>query len=648
MKRYNYILISCLLLLAGNITGQDDIDRELKRATTVQKDSIKLLLKQGDSLQKAKNIEEAETSYLNAFRLARKTGDKKRIIQTGFRLERFLSAIAEKHENARHIIDFVYDFCEKVDDQDCLAISTIRYGELNQRQSNFIKALRYFNEAMQRAENTKSNDNIWEACTARGLLFMDIGDLDQSKIDFKQALRHIKDDSDYRKGITYINISASFSDHQPDSTIYYSKLALQGCKNNKTSRTCNLAYNNMAWSYVQKGMAQEALALINNNIDFDNIQYNDRDSLYPALMHTLAFIYFKLGDYEKAITHFKIAERFFIKKNDVANIIITKEDLSKSYEQTGNLAASLKLMREIKPLISTLDNIKISKEIAKIESKKLLAIKEEQILDLEEENFKIGQAMSKSRWFSYLLGAFLLAALFFLLYRGHANRVRFHQLNEELSLNRLKSLRSTMNPHFLFNSFSTLQNFILKKDNLKANEYMTELSGLIRNILSSSDSIYINFKEELQILQSYINIEQERFSESFEVIYDIDDTLVETNPVIPSMVIQPYIENAIIHGFSHSKKKGKLMVSFAKGTDTVFCKVRDNGIGRLEAERLQKEGNDTIHLSIATRNTDERLRILSRIGNDNANVRINDLIDDTGASLGTEVIITLPIINEHK
>ena len=648
MTKIRIMAVSCMLLVCHLVISQDVIDRELKRSTTLRNDSIKLLIRRGDSLQRTKEVSLAETSYKKAFRLARKIGDKKLIISSGLRLERFLSAMAGKHHESKDIIDFVKDFCIKIDDQDCVTITTIRYGELHNRQSQFMKALQYFNEALQQAEKAENPTNQWEALTARGLFFMDIGDLDQSKIDFKKAIAHLDKDAAYRRSLSNINISASFWDNQPDSTIYYSQRALKTCMSDNTSRTCNLAYNNMAWSYFKKGMPEEALKIINENIDFDHVEYNDRDSLYPALMHTLGSIYHELGDYTKAINYFKIAEEFFIKKNDIANTIITKEDLSKSYEQTGELSKSLQLLREVKPLMAMLDNIRISKEIAKVESRKLLKLREAQISDLEQENLEIGKAMSKSRLFSYLLGLFLLVSLFFLLYRGHTNKVRFHQLNEELSLSRLKSLRSMMNPHFLFNSFSTLQNFILKKDNLKANEYMTELSGLIRNVLSSSDSIYITFNEELQILKSYINIEQGRFSESFDVVYDIDETLIYTNPVIPSMVIQPYIENAVIHGFSHADQKGKLVVSFKKEDNAVICKVQDNGIGRDEAERLQKEGNDTIHLSIATRNTNERLRILSRIGNDKAKVVINDLYDNAGNAKGTEVIITLPIIKHRK
>ena len=277
-----------------------------------------------------------------------------------------------------------------------------------------------------------------------------------------------------------------------------------------------------------------------------------------------------------------------------------------------------------------------------------LKVKEQKIFKLEQENLQIGNKVSKTKALSYCLAAFLLITMSVLLYRSYTNKIKFHQLNEELSMNRLKSLRSMMNPHFLFNSFSTLQNYILKKESLKANEYMAELSGLIRNVLSSSDSIYITFKDELQILKSYVSIEQERFKDRFKVDYIIDSILIEENPTIPSMVIQPYIENAIIHGFSNLKNQGLLTVTIAKEGEHIICKIKDNGVGRLKAGEIKKENKGIKNLSIATRNTNERLKILSKISQRSASVVINDLYNDNGTvPKGTEVVITLPIQNQE-
>ncbi len=649
MKNHICILISAILFFFTGFS-QKNTNQEFKEILSIGENSVSKLLKIADSLASSKDIFIAEEYYQMSFDLARKKNVKEDIVTTGFKLSQFLSATLDKHQQAEKVIDFLLGYCTEQQDEDCKILTIIRYGELSKKKLHFIDALKYFNKAIQQVEKRENPDLYWQALTSRGLFLINIGDFTQSRKDFKKAIGYVTEKASIynRRSSTYINISTSFADKKFDSMVYYSRLAVRDCHDDKTSRHCNLAYNNLAWAIFLKGMPEEALNIINTNIDLTNIEYSFEDSLYPALMHTLGAIYYKNGNYIKALKHFQVSHRYFQKRNDITNLIIVKEDLSKVYEKIGNLKASLDILREIKPFISKLDSLKITREIARIENEKILKNKAKQIYDLEQKNFKIGEIINKNRLLSYFLGLCLFVAISTFLYRQHKNKIRFYQLNEQLSLNRLKSLRFMMNPHFLFNSFSTLQNYILKKDNLKANEYMIELSDLIRNVISSSDSIYISFKEELQIIESYIRLEQERFNNNFEVVYDINNELLHSNFTIPSMLIQPYIENAIIHGFSHSNKKCLLILSIHKKCNTIICKILDNGIGRDEAERIQNESNNTIHLSIATKNTDERLRILSKVGYNKASVEINDLFDDSGKSKGTEVIITISILNKNK
>ena len=387
---------------------------------------------------------------------------------------------------------------------------------------------------------------------------------------------------------------------------------------------------------------ETSLKLIEDNIDISTIKQSSNDNLYGALFHTIGSNHYLLGNFDEAISYFKRALEGFKKDKNISNIILAKEDLAKSYEKKGNLSESIKLFKEIKGLSTEFDQIKILREVAKIESRKLLKIKELQISNLEEENQKIGVAMTNSRKFNYFLGAFILIILSIVLCYAHRNRVKFHQLNEELSLSRMKSLRSMMNPHFLFNSFSTLQNHILKKENNRANEYMTELSGLIRKVLETSDSIYSNFNNEIELLRSYINVEQGRFQDKFDVVLDIDKELIRLDPTIPSMIIQPYVENAIIHGFVSAENKYLLTLTFKKIGNTIKCIIKDNGIGRKKAELLKKREKNNSHLSVATRNTKDRLRILSKVGNGRASVAIKDLYDKPGKPSGTKVTVILP------
>ncbi len=610
-----------------------------------KKDSIAVLMQIGNRLENSKTLSAAENYYIRAFELAKKVEDANQISILGFRLVEFQIYQLKKYKDAEELLDYLLEYFRNNKDQNGIVKCYLDYGRLNQRKQHFVNALKHYNIALEKVEKSTNNNLHWRMHTTRGNLLRILGDDENALKDFKNALRYTTEEtSAYNKSLTYINISSAFEKIQLDSCIYYSELAAFKCKPKTNLRHCNLAYNNLAWANHLKGNSKKALDIINANVDLSKIEYGNFDNLYAALMHTLGVIHLSLEDYDKAITHFETSQEYFEKRNDIFNIVQTKEDLSKAYEKVGKLQKSITTLREIKPYREVMDSLKVTRGVAKIESRKILELKEQKISKLEEENLQIGNKINRTKALSYCLGAFLIITMTVLLYRGYTSKIRFHQLNEELSMNRLKSLRSMMNPHFLFNSFSTLQNYILKKESLKANEYMAELSGLIRNVLSSSDSIYIAFKDELQILKSYISIEQERFNDSFEVVYTIDSNLIEENPTIPSMIIQPYIENAIIHGFSHLKNQGLLTITMDKGDKHIICKIKDNGIGRIKAEAIKKENKGIKNLSIATRNTNERLKILGKVSQRSASVEINDLYNDTGTiPKGTEVVIILPI-----
>ncbi len=610
-------------------------------------DSIDYFLNSSDNLINLKKNDTAEFHLRKAYSLSKKKNDTRLIKKSGFKLLDFLFIVSNDYKEAINLSRQLYGYCFNIKDSVCMVETFKKLGAIKKRQYKYVEALEYYDKALAILNKTKDTLELWNFNVLKGNVYVDIGDLDLARAEYLKLLQILpKENFDYSYVISHINIGSTYE--HPDSLIHYSKKALKNCSKALPRRECFLAYNNIAWAYTLKNDPKTSLAIIDENIDVSAIKQNIDDNLYGALHHTIGANHYLLGNYDKAIGNFKLALEGFKKDKNIANIIIAKEDLSKSYEMKGDLSSSLKLMKEIKSLNDEFDRIKIKREVAKIESRKLLKIKEQQISNLKQENQKIGLAIINSRKFNYFLGTFLLITISIVLFYAHRNRVKFHQINEELSLSRMKSLRSMMNPHFLFNSFSTLQNHILKKENNKANEYMTEFSGLIRKVLETSDSIYTSFNKEIELLKSYVNVEKGRFQNKFEVFFDVDNELVKLDPVIPSMIIQPYIENAIVHGFVALDNKHMLLLSFKKLDKTIKCIIKDNGIGRKKAEILKGKNNNISHLSVATRNTRDRLRILSKIGNETASVKINDLYDESGEASGTEVIITLPVRKNER
>ncbi len=219
---------------------------------------------------------------------------------------------------------------------------------------------------------------------------------------------------------------------------------------------------------------------------------------------------------------------------------------------------------------------------------------------------------------------------------------RFHQKQikserEEALQARMKMLSSQMNPHFIFNALSSIQEFILTNETEKAIDYVSEFAGLMRQNLENSLVPYITLKEELEFLETYLRLERTRFNNSFdfEIILDIDDY---QDLMVPPMIIQPYLENAIVHGLRKVDRIGKLTLLVKEKDNRILCIITDNGIGRKQAEKI----NPKKHKSIAMSNIEARLELLNLDAKmKEFKVEIEDIYD-LNMPTGTTVSLCFP------
>lgn len=216
---------------------------------------------------------------------------------------------------------------------------------------------------------------------------------------------------------------------------------------------------------------------------------------------------------------------------------------------------------------------------------------------------------------------------------------------QQLELERKKALQSRMamlsaqmNPHFIFNALNSIQFFLMENETSRAIHYLSEFSGLMRRTLENSTRPYIPINEEISFLRTYLRLEKERFHNSFdfEIIPNLDDP---EYTFIPPMLLQPYIENAIVHGFKQIVYPGKIKIHFQEFGGHIICTIRDNGIGRQAAAELRTVKS---HRSVGMSNTQTRLELLnSTHGGSEFKVEIKDLWEDDRAA-GTEVEICFP------
>ncbi len=223
------------------------------------------------------------------------------------------------------------------------------------------------------------------------------------------------------------------------------------------------------------------------------------------------------------------------------------------------------------------------------------------------------------------------------------NEKRQTQLNKRLSELQLTSLRARINPHFIFNAINGVQRYVLQKEKFETYTYLTKFSQLMRLILSNANRERLSLREELESIELYVEIEQLRFDDKFEFSCLVDPNLDQGELTIPSMIIQPFIENAIWHGIMPlpEDKKGRIELELKEKGDELHIRIQDNGIGRSASSKLKK---DVQHQSLGLQLTAERLELIDRnIKNNYGRILISDVMDANHNVIGTCVELTIKL-----
>ena len=217
---------------------------------------------------------------------------------------------------------------------------------------------------------------------------------------------------------------------------------------------------------------------------------------------------------------------------------------------------------------------------------------------------------------------------------------------QKMTESRLQSLRLQMNPHFLFNALNSIQQMILANEEMVATRYLSKFSKLLRMILVHSDKEYVTLKEELEILHLYVDLESIRFKESFKYNIECGEEIDVEEIKLPTLLIQPFVENAIWHGLMHKEGERFLQIKFSELDDCIHCFIEDNGIGRERSgEAKLATGQGKKHTSKGIQVSMERLKAMSNGNGKEGSLQIFDLKDENGNGRGTRVEIIFPSQN---
>ncbi len=264
-------------------------------------------------------------------------------------------------------------------------------------------------------------------------------------------------------------------------------------------------------------------------------------------------------------------------------------------------------------------------------NQKVLHETEQKIQLLEQEQVLNQQLFKQKNGLNIVLFITSLILLSFLIY-AYFSRRKLQLQNKRIAL---QSMGKDMNPHFIFNSLNSINQYIAQNDERKANKYLSQFSQLMRTALDHSNQDFVSLEEEVQWLDKYLSLENQRFTEVFDYELEVDESLLNQAYEIPVMLVQPFIENAIWHGLRYAEGKGYLQVRFQPKNEGIEITIEDNGIG-IEESKNRKTEFQKQHKGIGISNTQQRIKYLNDLYKKNIDVQIEAL------NPGTKVRLWLP------
>ncbi len=434
---------------------------------------------------------------------------------------------------------------------------------------------------------------------------------------------------------------------------YYSKsLQINKRLNMRLDEAINL--QNMGALYTRMDQHKKSLSFFKESNKIST-EINDQIGvLYTN--HSIGNAYRNLGNFKESISilnkSLEIAQKLKVNE-EIKNITL---DLSEAYERQGDFENSLRYRKLFENWKDSLINENHLNKIGELELKYETAQKDKKIDLLHKENELQQATVARQETLKngLILGLVFLAVIAGLVFYTLRQRLKSQKLiaskneeiktfyvKEQMQTLEMKALRAQMNPHFLFNSLNSINTMILSDENDNASKYLSKFSKLVRLMLENSEQPKVSLKDEINMLEAYIQLETLRFSNKIDYKININEYINEEATFLPSMVLQPFVENAIWHGLLHKEERGLLIIDIKEEDEHLHCSIIDNGIGRQRSLKFKRE-DGLKKKSMGIKITSDRLKLLTK-QKINDVIHIIDLKDDKNNSLGTQVDIQIPI-----
>ncbi len=596
----NYIILSLLLCGSTTVFGQARTSNGLKEASDkiekgFEKNNTDTLAQGyfdlGDSYYQKGDLAKSELNYQKAKDLYEKKGDAEGIAKSS----RALAKVQEDlHKDKLAISN--YFTAQK---------NNVKTGDLNSNILNTNDAGRLSN-----AGSFKTQQQLLQRNIDLGIKNKDSNEIVSAYS--RMAEMNLKQNGTSNAVQAYSN-AYLFSKNKPEQALRFNQMITDVyVKNNDFSKAIEIKKEALDEPFVQNSSQIKATQIT-----------------------SLADIYLQKKEDTTAIRLLKESYGISVKNGHTLEAKKNVEKLDSIYQIMGDKEKSLGLYKDfVKQLPSV-----IEKDNSLIDTK-IVTATEEKIKTLETDKALKDDLIKRKNIFSYSLMAFivlLIISMGLILFVLRKLKVK----NKKIAL---QSLRREMNPHFIFNSLNSINQFIANNNELEANQYLTRFSTLMRRVMENSKNDFVLFSNEVELLRNYLELEKSRFPDKFDFTIRIDDALyAEEHIFLPGMLIQPYLENAIWHGLRYINHKGLLQLSFTRsGKGTISILIEDNGIGIAESKK-SKTANQKKYSGRGIANTMERIKILNELYHQHITCNVED---KAAPGNGVIVQLTVPILKD--
>ncbi len=637
MKSFLSIVFPILILIAEQAIGF-----QVSRIDDNQpiNDTLKIareMFSKGVALDDAGKTEESTAAIHEALRLASTIRDYPLMARSLNFLAINLSAMGRRDEGIEMSFKAYENFLLAGDSVRAANVK-INIGMDYTNNGNFEEALKIELEALDLRLQCGDSTNIAAYYQRLGEVYKQLGIRDKWKSSLETANR-LSDHPKYASFKTKIGIMNDYggiyeAERQYNEAI---KVYLKMYELSKKEDYLNgiaTALTNMSPVYRNMGQNEKALKCAREALQIQLKRENGYGQL--TAYNQLGEVYLVMGSLNQAQENFQKGLKLSLNMNYINEQIESLNGLYRVARKKGNLKDALLYHEKWSQLEDSLQNTDLQKKLTEIETRYQTGKKEQQIKLLNSENKLKSSRIELQK---LTIGG---GSLFFLILLVFAffifNQKRKQQITRQNELEQ-KLLRSQMNPHFIFNSLGAIQQFMMKNDGRKAAFYLSSFSSLMRSILKNSREELITLQEEKQTLENYLHLHQLRLGNRLSFVVNVAEELEMEDTILPPMLIQPFVENAIIHGIEKMEGNGEIVVLFSIENNFLKIIVKDNGKG-IDQNRAGKREN---HVSYALQIFEERIANLKKSSGMDISYKIGNKGVTEDQNRGTVVTVLLPL-----